>query len=443
MVYMFQFGSKSLDKLLILLGFVLTTLFGYSHFIDGDVVQILDKAHLYVTQGIFTPYGNASTSGASGNIPGPFLTAVTAFPMKLWFSPWAALVVLALFHFVAYLMYRSVLKNFVSPFSLTALLVLFWLNPWRLSEVFLWNPGYIYLASLIHMYSAYHLSKKPSFWFSFLHAQALFLGLQIHPSFIILFFMTMILLWMKALKPNILGALAGIVFGLLTLLPYILEGLEDPSIFPKPGSGDGEGFLFFGLVYVYPMLKGFWYWILFGSSIFQTHVFHQLDFAWLKNPSAEMVLKVVWTGVKYLVGVFGVGLSFYVNYQFYKANKSKFNIFKYKMKSPKEWLAIYAIVAFVSSMIATAISPTLPIYWHLLYTWPMSLIPLLLAFDQFKAMPKWSLKTSRYLLVLIVYFSLTNFLAGVGSKKHDINKPFHDLYFEACQERCTMINLNK
>ncbi len=435
--------SPNLNRLLILLGFLMTAVYGYSHFIDGDVIQILDKAHLMVTEGTVTPFGNVSSSGASGNIPGAFLTLASGGPMSVWPSPWAALVFLALLHFLGLLMFQNVLKNFVGSFAMLALIVFYWLNPWRLSEVFLWNPGYIYFATMLHMWSAYHLSKRPSFQFSVIHGLSLFLGLQIHPSFIILFFITMMLLWMKALKPHILGTLSGIVLGLLTLTPYFLAGLEDPSIFPQPGSGDGKGHLFFGLLYVYPLLKGFWYWILFGSNIFQTHVFHQLDFSWMQLPTLEVVFKVFWTVVKYGVGLFGVGVSFYVNFKFYKANRKKFNVLKFKMKDSGQWLSLYTISAFVAALIATAISTTLPIYWHLLYVWPMTLIPLLLKFDEFSASEKWKVRTSRYLLVIIVYFCATNLLAGIGSKKHDIRKPFHDLYLEACLETCAVENLSR
>ena len=419
----------------------MTAVFGYSHFIDGDVIQILSKAHVFVTQGKLIPYGNVSSSGASGNIPGAFLTLSSGLPMKLWHSPWSALIFLAFLHFLGLLMFQNVLKNFVSPLTLTALIIVFWLNPWRLSEVFLWNPAYIFFASMMHMWSAYHLSKKPSFVFSILHGASLFLGLQIHPSFIILFFMTMMLLWMKALKPHWVGTFTGIVLGLLCLTPYFLAGIEDPSIFPQPGSGDGKGFLFFGLVYVYPLLKGFWYWILFGSNIFQTHVFHQLDFTWMEFPAFEKTLKVVWTALKYGIGAFGVGLSFRVNYQFWKKHKKKFNIFKYKMDNPRNWLPVYAITAFVAAMIATAISPTLPIYWHLLYIWPMALLPLLIKMDEYGQTQQGKALLKKYLLVLVFYFSTTNLLAGLGSKKHDFRKPFHDLYFEACQEKCSVDNL--
>lgn len=430
-----------LSNLLLLLGFLLTALFCYSHFIDGDVIQILAKAHIYVTKDILIPYGNESLSGARGNIPGSFLTWASGFPMKLWFSPWAALGFLAFLHFLAFLMYRNVLKNFISSTGLIFLVILFWLNPWRLSEVFLWNPAYVFFVSLFHMWSAFYLSKNKSFIFSVLHGLSLFLGLQVHPSFIILFFMTMMLLWMRAMRPHWMGTIVGICLGLISLIPYILAGLKDPSVFPRPGSHEGTGFIFFGLVYVYPLLKGFWYWILFGSSVFQTHIFHQIHFQWLENVNLEWGAKVIWTVIKYTFGVFGVGLSFYVNFKFYKENRAKFNVFKYKMRNSKEWLVLYAITAFWSMMLATALAPTLPIYWHLLYVWPMTLIPLLVRANDFYQKVEWQERTKKYFVALAVYFVMTNFFAALGSKKHDINQPFHDLYFQACKETCSMENL--
>lgn len=435
--------SNLIRKLLIIFGFFMTALFAFGHFIDGDVIQILDKAHLLVTQGTVIPYGNATASGASGSLPGSFLTLITGLPMLVWPTPWAALVVLAGLHFLSLLMFQDILKHFVSTKVLMVLIVLFWLNPWRLSEVFLWNPGYMFFVTLLHMWSAYHLSKRASFVFSIIHGLSLFLGLQVHPSFFILFFITMMLLWMKALKPHLLGTISGIIIGLGTLVPYFLAGLEDPSLFPQPGSSDGKGFLFFGLLYVYPLLKGFWYWILFGSNIFQTHIFHQINFSWIGVDSLELITKYLWTIVKYGIGAVGVIVSFRVNFHFYKTHKSKFNILKYKMKNKNEWLVIYTITAFAATLMATAIAPTLPIYWHLLYVWPMTLIPLLLKFNELFENKEWAHKASRYLMVLIIYFSATNILAALGSKKHDIYTPLQELYLKACTERCSMKQLEE
>ncbi len=432
---------RILNILLVFIGFFLTGLFGYGHLIDYDVMQMIDKAHLFITQGVVTPYGSVAGSGVSGNIPGPFLTLASGLPMKLWFSPWSALAFLAFLHFLALLMFQYVFRNFISPLGGTVLIVFFWLNPWRLSEVFLWNPGYIFFVSLVHMWSAYGLSGQPRFLFSLIHALSLFVGLQVHPSFIILFFMTLMLLWMKAMKPHWGGVLAGVLAGLASLIPFFLAVFENPELLIKSGGSDGHGFLFFGLVAVYPILKAFWYWILFGSNIFQKHIFHQLDFSWISSEILGLCFQYLWLVIKYTFGVFGVSLSFYVNYQFFKNNREKFNLFKYKMTDRSEWIKVYGIVAFFSSLLATALSPTLPIYWHLLYVWPMALIPLLLGFETFFKHKNLGRKAKKYLVLVAVYFMATNFLGSMGSKKHDIRQNFHKRYFKACKTHCTMEDL--
>lgn len=421
---------------MLIAGFIIAILYSYGHLIDGDVIQNMNKAHAFVTQGKITAYGNISGSGMSGNVPGVFLTLIAGLPMKIWFSPWAALAMIALLHFFALLMMIDVLKNYLSPIGITALYVFFWLNPWRASEVFLWNPGYMYFVTALHMWSAYHLAKKPSFLYSFIHAQSLFIGLQVHASFVILFFITMMLLWTKALKAHWVGTATGILFGIFTLVPYILAGINDPSVFPQMGGGEGKGFVFYGLVMVYPLLKAFWYWILFGSTIFQTHVFHQLEYDWMNNEGLELVFKYFWLVLKYLVGIAGVLLSFYVNYQFYKKYKAQFKILKFKMTDSKQWLATYVILAFISNIVATAISPTLPIYWHLLYVWPITIVPLLLFLDgALQSLDKGKL-FRQALAFCAVYFIIFNVLAALGSRKHDIRSSFHQLYFEQCTDIC-------
>ena len=381
---------KLLNILLILLGFLLTGLFCYGHLIDGDVVQIINKAHLFVTKNLVTPYGSASSSGVSGVVPGPFLTLAVGLPMKIWFSPWSALLFLSLLHFLAFLMIQSVIGNFVSHFvGTTVFIIFFWLNPWRLSEVFLWNPGYIFFVSGVHFWSSWKMSKKPDFLPSLIHTLSLFMGLQVHPSFIILFFMSLILIGVRAIRLSIKGVFFGFILGFVSLVPFFMTALENPELFIKPG-GDSKGFLFFGLVAVYPLLKGIWYWILFGSNIFQTHVFHQLNFNWTGSQSLGFYSQLIWPVIKYAFGIFGLCLSFYANVRFFrsalvkispslktgetlKTGKTKRNPLLLKKLvfcdflnrvvsgvSHFRWIEVYGLTGFLSAVFAVALSPHTP-----------------------------------------------------------------------------------
>ncbi|MCB0415480.1 MAG: hypothetical protein KDD50_14180 [Bdellovibrionales bacterium] len=423
---------------IVLVGLLLTALFSYSHKIDGDVIQVLRNGHALVEKGVLIPYGNASSSGSSGNVPGAFSSLVVGLPMLIYNSPWSSLLLMTLLHLGAlYLCYQS-LSEYLSHGALLAFAVFFWLSPWRLSEVFLWNPGYIYVASALHMWSAWKLSKSPSFLFSIVHALSIFLALQIHASFVILVFMTFLLLWMRALKPNWWGALTGVVLGMASLLPYILAGLKDPSIFPHPGSGGGKGYLFFGFVNVYPLLKGFMYWIRFSTPVFQTHMFQQFDFSWIGVSWLEKTSYWTWQIIKYAVGLYGFYISFWANIRFFKLHRSEFNVRKARMNSAREWPVFYSISAFVAAMLAVGIAPTLPIYWHLLFVWPFALIPLFLILDKKEEREKKKIKWTTFCLFFAIYFSVYNFFGALGSKKHDIRNSLDNRYHQVCTDECRL-----
>jgi len=242
---------------------------------------------------------------------------------------------------------------------------------------------------------------------------------------------------MRALKSNWAGACAGILLGLISLTPYFLAGLKDPSIFPQPGSG-GKGFLFFGLVYVYPLLKGFWYWILFGSSVFQTHIFKQLEYGWIQAEGLQLMFKYFWLAARHLIGFAGVILSFYVNYKFFKGNKKVFRFWKARLGRTDNWVVFYTVAAFVSSIIATAVSPTLPIYWHLLFVWPFTLLPLIFFIDFHCNVLAEAKKVKVFICICAVYFTFFNVIAALGSRKHSIYTNFHDTYHSICKDDCRL-----
>ena len=420
---------------IIFCGLIAAALYAYGHKVDGDVIQLLRNGHALVVKGELVPFGSHSSSGSSGNVPGAFLSLAVGLPMKIWHSPWASLIVLACLHLAALLMFLDVMKKFISPIALLALAVFFWLNPWRTSEIFLWNPGYIFFAAVFHFWTAYRLSADRSFLFSLLHALSIFLALQIHASFVILIFITLILLKMRAIQANWPGVWMGILLGIASLTPYLLAGIDDPNIFPQPGSG-GKGYLFFGIINVYPLLKAFWYWILFGSLIFQKHIFHQLEYNWISPEGLQLAFNISWTAIKYIFGSLGVLASFYVNFRFFQSNKEVFRIWKVRFDPTQNWVAFYTVSAFFAAIAATAISPTLPIYWHLLYIWPFALIPLIFFLDDRLKIAGNVKKIEVLVWVCAVYFMLFNVVAALGSTKHSIQSSFDQTYHQICGEEC-------
>lgn len=459
----------------------LTCLYGYGHLIDHDVVQIIAKAYRYVEFGELTHFGNAASSGSSGHVPGSFSSLITGLPMKVWNSPWAALTAMFVLHLIAWLLLLSTLKPMMGAMGLLTFSVFYLLSPWRASEVFLWNPGHIYLVSALHFFSAFKMSNQRSMGWTTLHGLSLFLGLQVHPSFVILALVSLFLWLRKNITISWWGVLLSTFLGVLSLLPFLLLALNRPDLIPQPGKSD-SGYLFFGLINVYPLLKSLWYWVMFGSLIFQTHIFHQLSFDWITNEHAASSVKIIWTIIKYLIGGAGVIASFYFNWAFFKKHwalvkgRNLKDLFFRPQSSLEDihqfaqpeffsageqgirWCAQYCGLAILSSMLAVAISPTVPIYWHLLYVFPFALIPLSWGFDQLaqsktssgpdqiqksSSHPKLEAfvqiiakKTNLILMFIAIYLITFNGLAALGSKKHSIHQNLHDAYFEFCKKNC-------
>jgi len=302
-------------KYLIALGlFVLGVLFciRYASTIiyDADMSQLLDRAQVFQETGRIVPYGNVASSGVKVYTPGSFLSVVVALPMYIWNSPYSALFVIGLLHFFAMLLILRVLKDFFDFRIVYLLLIFYWCNPWQTSEVFLWNPAYLYFFTALHFWSAYQIYKGQNlFWTSLIHVLSIFGALQSHSSFVILGFISVLLFWKKALKISWSGVGGGFLLGIASLIPYFIERLNTLN---EPESMATNGaFLFRGLVYVYPLMKGVWYWFRQGSFVFPTHILNDVGFNWISEEIQRSVFKLVWFVLAAIMTVTSLIFSIY------------------------------------------------------------------------------------------------------------------------------------
>ena len=434
---------------------ILTALYGYGHIIDGDVSQILKKACRFVEFNEIVHYGNAASSGSSGHVPGSFSSLATGLPMKLWHSPWSALGLLFVFHIVSWVLLMQTLRQALGPLGLFAFSVFYLLSPWRAAEVFLWNPGYVFIVSALHFFTAFQMRSQRSSLWSAVHVLSLVLGLQIHPSVVILGLASLFLWMRKEIRLAWGGVFLGALLGGLTLVPFLQLATHQPELIPKPGVSD-SGYLFFGLLNIYPVLKGFWYWILFGSLVFQADIFEKIHFQWISDPALSTIVDLFWSVIKYSVGLLSVFVSYLLGRKYLEQNWSALlgpswrSLFWREScpvlhLEPRVWCALYGGVVLMSSTLAVAISPSVPVDWHLLYVFPFGLFPLAFAFDQrgvdipilrwkkkdvlkIKALYKFQL-----LAAVAVYLVIFNLFAALGSKKHSLNKNLQESYLELCR----------
>jgi hypothetical protein len=422
---------------LLFLGSFFALLFAYGHQADGDVTQMFDKILTYFREGKITPYGPASASGSTGHVPGSLLSLSLVLPMKVWYSIWAPLTFLWLLHLLGFLFLCNVMKNYLEVTSFFFLTIMFWINPYRASEVFLWNPGYMFFAGCFHLWTLFWWQKNPCFFWSFLHVFALFVGLQIHPSVVILggVSFTFLLIHWKNLAPwkVIPGLVLGALVGLATLIPFFIEFLANPHIMPQ--AGNEKGYLFFGLVHVFPVLKSAWYWILFGSSIFQTHIFHKTSFSWISDPLIKLIAEYFFLISKYLVGAVSVILSFYFNSRVFKRLREM--KIKISNLSHLPFPLLYVLVVFSMNLLFNAISPTTPQYWHVLYVFPAAVISAALGLEMALKNRTFKNYSKIGLAFLCFYFSLFNMIASRESLKHNWGKNFQEIFDDYSKKQKT------
>ena len=415
--------EKRLFVFFLIWGLLLNALYAVNYKMHHDIFQMLERANKFVTEGVIIFHGNA-TSGAMGKIPGGLLSVLVGFPMKIWDSPYAALILLALLHVLALYFLLDLLRNYFSTSLLLLFTVLFWLTPWRVSEIYLWNPSYLFFATALHVWSAHKMYEAKSFWPSFWHLFSIIFAFQVHSSSIILVFISTLLFWRKAIKINWLGvSLAGLL-GVGSLAPYAMALINNPEISPQ--MNDDRYFLFRGLLYVFPIFKSIWYWVRFSATIFPRHIFQQIEFSWAFSEQIQWIPQILWAIVKYFMGISTTLFSIYVNYQFLKKYKESFRIWKLDIKPGQDWLALYVALAFCSVLIAAALSPIDLIHWHLIIVFPIALFPMLFYLKRRKLKGP----TKNFLTILFVYFTVYNVISALGSGKHSIDQDPQKDYIE-------------
>src|SRR6185436_1419768 len=102
--------------------------------------------------------------------------------------------------------------------------------------------------------------EQRSFWASLVLALSLVLSFQIHPSALLLLGSTGLLWLRRSFHVHWAGIRIGTALGILPLIPWALAVGQHPEI-----SAANQGFLFRGLIYLFPLLRGLLYWLRHAS----------------------------------------------------------------------------------------------------------------------------------------------------------------------------------
>jgi hypothetical protein len=418
------------------IGVVLSILMLKTLRLHTDNTQLMDKSLRLLLGGEWTHFGNAATK--VGNIPGTFLTFITSLPMAFYFSAWSAAAMILFFHLGSYLFLRHSLlpiyeKNSVSLSNALVLLsVVYWLNPWRVEQVELYNPGFIFLFAAGHLYTSLKMTEK-SFWLTLVHVLIVGFCFQVHFSFLILALISVFMYLRGQLKVSWTGFFAGTVLVALSLLPFLMTRFFSADVlqtqemqnldFTKSDAYFGRNF-----VLVYPVLKAIIYFFRMGSVYCGRHIFSEINFVWIENEALRIIFDFSFHGLKYVAAVATMWLSFKFIGGFLKNQyREKFWRLGTLKIEPRNRFNIYFIYLFIAAVVASGLSPVEFNHWHLVICFPAISCFMIITLLKYDRVVRHFQKLT---VGLALVFTAWGFFAAGGSRSHEFSLNYQDQFYD-------------
>lgn len=364
--------ERALWWLVFAFGVVLSIFMALRAQLGGDQRLLLQLGWSVVGNGDWLPYGMPTSAG--GRSPGGLMGLLVAAPLWVWRDYRSPALFTTLLHTAAFLMLSFNLKDALSRKGQWLLLLLVWLNPWRMYfSAHLWNANLMLIAAVLHVASARRMAVDREAWNSCAQVVLIALAMQIHTSAAVLAVLSLLLLWRGMIKVHWVGFTVGVILGAAAYLPWLVAIHNDPALTP----GD-KGFFLRGLLYVGPFLKGVLYYLKMSSLSVASRMM-DLDFGTVVNPGVNVAL--IWVGriVAVLMQLTLIA-SIWAHWQFSK--KMWPVIWKRNTELGSvgyTWLEGYLLLSMVAAFVSYAISPTTPMFWQAFVSLPAAALVLILA----------------------------------------------------------------
>lgn len=371
------------------LGLISSLVFIFNQLIVQDSAQLLERGYLF-TQGILVPFGPRSTN--TNFIYGSFISIFVGTFLSIWAHPLSPLFGILLLHVLCFfLLFRIEFLQVKKAFFLT-FLFLFWVSPWRSSEVFLWNPSFLFPLMIFYLFGVDLCLRQKNFWGTLCIGVATVLTLQVHNSVLFLVILTALLALKKTIRLDVRALLLTGLFAVVCLAPTIFVILRYPDVLslnknPAP--------LFRNLLRGGEAIKGVTYWLRYPSLYFGSTTFQLPKLHW---PSSDWDDRLWWVG-KWVMAVASIVVVLLANRRFFKDQKKCF-------------LSTLCVLGLVSLVLVSMLSPVSFNFWHLYLIFPLTLIPLV----HYISVQK---NYVRYFVPLAVYFMVYSYVGAMGSYKHD------------------------
>ena len=431
-----RFEDYLLLALLIVLFLGLSVLYNVNQKFSFDQVQMLLKGIHAALTGEFLPFGNEAST--MGNLPGMLSSWVIGFPLQLYAHAWSPVIFQFLLRVVAILLFINALCQLFERKIVLIGTFLLALSPWILYQTMLYNPAYLLFGSTLTLNTLVRLRNDSSnrrahsalncgrglefnlgrFINSLLLVLAIGFCLQLHFSWPVLAAMVGIMWLRRDIKISYVGVLVGIALVGWSLVPFVQEIMVNPSLLTHPDPYARDRYFGYGIVHVYPVLKGLLYWFRFGSLLVtEKAIVPELtdDLSlWL------VVLGYAWIGIAYLVGGLSVLYAAYSNY---------FVISRFHVSNSSDRLRFVrgmSISAILAVLLAAGANTLVLNFWQIAIIFPFALLPVL----AFMSVRPHGLKL--YVWVAAIFFVFANALGATYSEKFNYQQNFSANFYRTC-----------
>ncbi|MGR5076947.1 3-deoxy-D-manno-octulosonic acid transferase [Photobacterium swingsii] len=390
------------------LGIVLAIIYAHHQILRGDQTQMLFKGYLGAYSDLWLNYGNFAST--VGNLPGSLSAWLVGWPLMVWDSPWAPMLLIIALRVVSFFLFDSIIKQVFSSTTRLLFMLLYWLSPWLLYDTLMYNPAYLCLFASMHFWSAFQMRHKPSFIYSFIHVISIGMAMQLHFSWPILAVMSSYLFYRGVIKVSWAGIISAMIVIIASLVPYLTELMTNDALVEE-----SDRYIGWGGVHVYPVLKAFLYWVRYGSFLFSNRIITDATFDWLTTVGwLQTVVQYLWQAVLFVVGGLTVVVSAKINWRCWKLIRPQI-LRDSKKVDDMTWLLLFAFAAIFGIFISAILSPIIFSYWHLIIAYPFGLIPILYLAEQWQ--PSNQQKFLQYFMIAAGFLLVVNLVAA-----HDSNK---------------------
>ena len=400
--------------LVLFVGILLGGCAAWTYEYSTDQLQLFIRGNYLAKYGIWVHFGNPS-SGGMGNVPGSLTTVLFGVPLKVWYSAYSPLIIIALSHLFSFLLIDQILKAEFSTRERIIFAVIYWLNPWRVMLTGPWNPAFLLFCTALHFWSSYRLKNQPDAWASLIHVLSIGLAFQLHNSSVVLAITSLLLVITKTIYLRWRWVIFGVILILLSLVPAILALVDQQQI--KPGIADEDAFLGRGLIYVFPLIKGILYWFRYSSLYLAREIFQHLGFDWIGVVWIKLLIEYIWLIAKWLLGILSVIFSVWVGLRAFREIKPIIWSREFANLNMRSWMLIYVFFMFAAVFAASCLTPITFNHWHLILVLPICLLPLY--FYLVDCLSKQQARTQTALTLLAGYFIVVGGLASIQSGDHN------------------------